>query len=333
VSLQTAGKSIKCPQCDRRLRVPKDAVQRRRAQITSKAKHSPNAGADIPTVPNGAIADPEPPPVQHGGPASASEHEPPAIAPKEVASELGSAKPTASVGGLETPHLADSEPSQTQPSDSPARASTGEQPQRHTPPPLPKQRPRVSVAEHVARDDDLTAPISPPLDAVESDDSASEELEVAVQGYQPDHGRVATVRWLACALALIALFGLIPAGLDMAAYFQSETSTGLSRWASTLLLVGALQLAYAAYLVQLPDWSSVWVVTVLSLLVAGGYAAMCGLTFLASEQSHFVQMLELADRLRGGKASGWCLIMLLLTSLLSYFSARIAGRWQQAFEA
>ena len=70
--------------------------------------------------------------------------------------------------------------------------------------------------------------------------------------------------------------------------------------------------------------------TFVSLAIAVGYAAMLGLTLLASQESHFIQVLDLADRLRGGQATMWCLIMMSLTSLLSYLSSRVASRWQKA---
>jgi hypothetical protein len=75
------------------------------------------------------------------------------------------------------------------------------------------------------------------------------------------------------------------------------------------------------------------VVTFFTLTIAASYAAIFGLTLLSNDQGHFVQILDLADRLRGGKATAWCLIMLSLMSLTSYFSGRVGARWRNAFVA
>ena len=167
---------------------------------------------------------------------------------------------------------------------------------------------------------------APPTPELETDD-----VEIPVRGYEADRDKVATVRWLAAALLITSLIGIVPAIIDVVEHSLSDTSDGLSRWACGLLLVGVLQCAYAIYLIQLPDWSSVWVVTGFTLVIAASYAAMFGLTLLSSDQGHFVQILDLADRLRGGKATAWCLIMLSLMSLTSYFSGRVGARWRNAF--
>jgi len=124
---------------------------------------------------------------------------------------------------------------------------------------------------------------------------------------------------------------MIPAAREVAEHFRIADGSQLHRWVYASLLIGGLQLAYAGYLVQLPDWSSVWVVTIFSLLVAAAYAAMLCLTLLAGADSHFVQLLDLAERLRGGKATGWCFVMLCITGLLAYSSGRVGSRWRQAF--
>ena len=163
----------------------------------------------------------------------------------------------------------------------------------------------------------------PPLQSLEED--------VPVHGYQADRDKVATVRWLAAALLAISLFGMIPAGREIAEHFRIEDGSLLNRWVYASLLICGLQLAYAGYLAQLPDWSSVWVVTIFSLIVASAYAAMLCLTLLAGADSQFVQVLDLAERLRGGKATGWCFVMLCMTGLLAYTSGRVGSRWRQAF--
>ena len=96
-----------------------------------------------------------------------------------------------------------------------------------------------------------------------------------------------------------------------------------------LLLVGVVQLAYVIYVVQMPDWSSVMVVTVVSLVTATSYAALLSFTVLAPADSEVIALLDLTDVLADGRASGWCFIMLCIASLLSYFSGRFGVRWRR----
>ena len=152
---------------------------------------------------------------------------------------------------------------------------------------------------------------------------------VPTQGYEPDHGKVSTVRLLAASLALTAICSMIPAVLDIIEHVRVQPSAGVARWAYLLLLVGTVQLAYALYLAQLPDWSTVWVVTVVSLVLASVYAGFLSLTILAGSDSGVIASLELTDQLRGGRATGWCFIMLCVSCLLSYTSGRISVRWQK----
>ena len=71
-------------------------------------------------------------------------------------------------------------------------------------------------------------------------------------------------------------------------------------------------------------------ITVVTLVVATGYAMMLGLTLISQDQSRLVAALDLSDQLQGGRATGWCFVMLCLTSLLCYFSGRINVRWRAA---
>ena len=93
-------------------------------------------------------------------------------------------------------------------------------------------------------------------------------------------------------------------------------------------MLATLQGAYSAYVYQLPDWSTVWVVTIVTLVIATGYGMMLGLTFITHGDAWLVNILDLGDVLRGGRASLWCFVMLCLTSLVSYFSGRISVRWR-----
>lgn len=164
---------------------------------------------------------------------------------------------------------------------------------------------------------------APPLVVAEPVVSASQRA---------DTSRTLAAYQLAAVLAVAALFGVAPAVWDVAEYLQIAESPFVARWAFVLLFLGVVQLAYAVYLFQLPDWTSVWVVTLFSLVSAAGYAAVLGLVLVSSADAFLIgsQGLQLADKLAGGKAALWCLCMVSLSTLLAFFAGRLSVGWQRA---
>ena len=163
------------------------------------------------------------------------------------------------------------------------------------------------------------------------DESPLAEDDMPTRGYEHNPEKRWTVYYLAIALAVAAIFGIVPAVLDVVQHFQSVHSTGISRWAWILLLLGGIQIGYAVFLFQLPDWASVWVVSIVTLGFATGYAMLLGMLLLADGQSQVIRFLQLTDRLTGHQATGWCLIMLSISILLAYFSGRIGTSWHRAY--
>ena len=194
---------------------------------------------------------------------------------------------------------------------------------KHTPPPPP---PSVSQGGAIS-----FPPPVPQVAAARSEQRV--DPKPPLRGLEYDCHTIGTVRQLAAAVAFVALFGAIPAFLEVTPAVQRGALGTAAHWAFLLLFVGALQCAYAAYLAQLPDWGTLWVVTLVTLAVGMTYAMSFGLTLFASDQSQLIQLLDLGDRLRDGKARLWCLTMLILTSLLAYFCGRVCVRWHRDFAA
>jgi hypothetical protein len=155
--------------------------------------------------------------------------------------------------------------------------------------------------------------------------------ETNVRGYQAEPSRRSTVYQLAAAMILASLFSLTPAVLDVAEHFRTIDSPGVSRWVFLLLLASIVQIAYAVYLVQMPDWSTVWVVSLVTLALAMVYAMLVGVLMLSGAQSELVQLLGLEDQLSGNRAAGWCTIMLSLSCLLAYATGQVSVRWYHAY--
>jgi len=142
-------------------------------------------------------------------------------------------------------------------------------------------------------------------------------------------------RWPAYQLGLwliaAAVVGLIPVLLDMVEHLRQNGSAGISRWALMLLLAGGLQVVYAVYLLQLPDWATLRVVSVVSLVFAAAYAALLGALLLSKPHSELLVFLELADHVPRSQATTWCLVMLGMFGVLAYFGGRASIRWQRIY--
>ena len=206
-------------------------------------------------------------------------------------------------------------------------------------PPLPRKAEERKKAKDDSRADARAEPPPVPSRAhreerpAETGETETQEPErEVVRGYEHDAQRRWTIYYLGIALVLAALFGAIPAIMDIVQHFRTIDSPGVSRWALTLLLASGIQLAYAVYLMQLPDWGTALVVSLVTLVMATAYAMFLGIAILAREDNQIIQLLGLAGSGYGKKAAGWCLIMLSISSLLAYFSGRISVRWRQAYE-
>jgi hypothetical protein len=166
-------------------------------------------------------------------------------------------------------------------------------------------------------------PQPPPVEEVE------QALSPVVHPLAPERENRLAVYQLVAALVAAALFSVAPAVWDVIEYVQIPESQFVARWALVLLLLGGVQVAYALYLVQLPDWTTVWVVTIYSLVLAAIYAAVLGLVLISREQGLVVNALQLADKLEGGKAILWCLCMVSLSTILAFFAGRLSARWHK----
>lgn len=135
------------------------------------------------------------------------------------------------------------------------------------------------------------------------------------------------------ATILAALFSWLPAALEIVPQFSSPESLEIPAWVWLLLLTGGLQVAFAVYAMQVPDWGAVWVLSVFGLGLSAAYAMALGIALLADPGNEFVQLLGLSTRSHDFHVRGWCLILLSLSILLAYASGRIATRWHRAYQA
>src|SRR5262245_58983280 len=141
--------------------------------------------------------------------------------------------------------------------------------------------------------------------------------------------------WLGGAVIGSALVGIVPAIMEIADYVHYARGPGtmlVARWALLLLLTGLVETAYGIYLIQLPDWTSVRVVTVLLLAIGAMHAMALAVVLVADPGGWLVGNagLQLADKLSGGKAALWCLCMVSVSTLLAFFAGQLAASWRRA---
>ncbi|MFT5527301.1 MAG: hypothetical protein ACI9HK_005283, partial [Pirellulaceae bacterium] len=203
--------------------------------------------------------------------------------------------------------------SETKPSQMGTPPASSNEPALRKSPPKPPPRKSTNPAE--------------PTAAAAPRETKEPEPQAEVHGVVATLQQRITVFYLAGSLVAIALFGMSPAIWNVFEVLLNESAGGIARWALVLLVVGVIQLAYAAYATQLPDWTTVWVLALMVLCMATGYAVFLGICMMSTEQNEIMVFLDLGDRVYGSKATGWCFIMVAISSLFTYFAGGISVKW------
>lgn len=170
-------------------------------------------------------------------------------------------------------------------------------------------------------------PSPPPPPEPESEPTAVSAASISPWHYaQLHHRRV--VSYFCAGIIGLAMIGVLPIVFSLLQSRAPATTFEIQRWAYVLVLIGVLQLAYAVYLVQIPDWSSVWIISIATLLLATAYATVMGIRLLAGDGNPVILFFDLHDNLfSSGQEAGWCFIMLLLTGAFSFLAGRFGTRW------
>lgn len=194
---------------------------------------------------------------------------------------------------------------------------------------MPAEKEAGKKVPQRSREEALHEPLRGASGEPSGKDPAGTTPSTPVRGREHGRDKRASVYWLAAATAVIGMLGMVPGGIDIVDHFRFlDDSPGVSRWAFLLLLLGCVQIAYAFYAAQLPDWSSVWVVALACLALAALYALILALILMSSAENPIIDWLHL-DRAPRGKSARWCFMMLSLTSLLAYFAGRYSVRWHR----
>jgi hypothetical protein len=154
---------------------------------------------------------------------------------------------------------------------------------------------------------------------------------ILVQGVQPTSSQRHTAWQLAAALFAALLLSIGPSLWEIIDYLRSdgEVTVAVARWAFLLLLLGVIQLGSIMLLVQVPDWSSVWIVTLQSLALASMYAGVLGLTIITGANSSLIAALNLDQQYNSGKAPPWCICLAATYACLAFFAGRFSAKWRK----
>ena len=334
VPSKRAGTVVTCPKCKREVKVP---------TLETAAKKRPTP-PPVPTPP------PRKPKAKHRSSGAASPAPNPTQPPRTgrptttntPTNRKSGAKPTPKGKRPRWKEGPDAKPKQPQPPAPPKTASKTPTPPTVAAKTKHKNAPSRGKAEQKDKRQPIPAAVGKTAEETSGrqTDSARDHGVVReflslfrpgmTRGVEHDRDKRRLVLHLGLSIAATAVVGALPAVLALAEQFGTESFLPTERWIQVLLFITGIQIAYALYLVQLPDWSSVRVVSLVLMLVTAAYAMVLGVAIMSKEQSHIVRALDLIGRLQGGKALSWCFLMLCLTGSVAYFSGRIGVRWYRA---
>ncbi len=142
-------------------------------------------------------------------------------------------------------------------------------------------------------------------------------------GYRADAGKVSTVRWLALLLAMAVALSLCPVAWSGSLDLQAAAG-----WARIVVLIAMVQAFYIAWMLNRPDWSSVWVV----MLVFAGVAAVYGAATAIALVTPPERPMPLGMGPVRHWAGSWCAAVLLVMSLATYLCGRSSARWRRSVQ-
>ncbi len=92
-------------------------------------------------------------------------------------------------------------------------------------------------------------------------------------------------------------------------------------------MLAALQIAYACWMLLVPDWSTVWVAMLVLAAVAALYGTALGIAWV-TPQGSLVPLGMLQTR---AQAQLWCAAVIVLTLGLTYACGRVSHRWHKTY--
>jgi hypothetical protein len=123
------------------------------------------------------------------------------------------------------------------------------------------------------------------------------------------------IQWM-----LLALFQAVPT----VPVFDLVTAPA---WARIVVLLAAVQIAYACWTLLVPDWSTAWVAMSVLAAVAVIYGAALGLVWVTPHGTAMPLDLPTART----QSQLWCAAVIALSLGLTYASGRMSYRWHRTY--
>jgi|GEM_PF-6632428 len=142
--------------------------------------------------------------------------------------------------------------------------------------------------------------------------------------YRPEQRRVKSVRWLA-----VGLFALILATLAPAVWIEQLDLVSGKNWARAVTIIAVVQFFFVAWMVNMPDWTSVWIVMLVFAVSATIYGAVTAMVVMTPLDRPVPLGLELYRDM----AQRWCAAMVLLNSLATYLCGYISVQWKRTVQS
>ncbi len=146
---------------------------------------------------------------------------------------------------------------------------------------------------------------------------------------RPSRVWVRVTRSMASGFVVIALLGAIPT----LPTWQSLVTTGMPTWALGLLLAGFLQIVFALYMTWWPSSASLLTTAAFGLALTATYALLFVVRLLVRDDHAWARAWQLdVNAFSASQEALWCIVMLLLTGLWTFFAGRVSllGRqWER----
>ncbi len=139
--------------------------------------------------------------------------------------------------------------------------------------------------------------------------------------YRLDRHAVRRVYVLAIVEAIVTLIIALPA-------LKQLGSHGVPAWAWIVFALVAMQTLYMLWVVTLPDWSTVWMGSLVFSLTSGVHLSGLALCLAIARET---RPLGLASTTLGGV--GWCAAVAILALVMAYVCVRISRPWREEYEA
>lgn len=174
-----------------------------------------------------------------------------------------------------------------------------------------------------------TIPIISLEEPTQSEYVAEEERDWETRLESANSDRRMLARFFALVLCLVAIVNMVPAFYHWFHWTQMTESLALPRWIYIQVFVGAIHLVYAIFLFQINNWSAMRAVSVAMLGVAFVFGFISTGLLVGGGEGNLTGFLGIPYTL-SRQACIWCVAMLCLATLMSYWGGKESTNWQRA---